>query len=169
MNNSRMKCNRNLRFIVDRMHGDLARWLRILGYDTYYSSNLTDYRIIQIASRTGRIIVSRDRGLVAWARRRGLKAFLITGVEPEEKLAELAKHTRMCLDFDPRLSRCPMCNNKLVKIGRDKVEGKVPPRVLEEHSEFWYCTKCGKVYWMGSHWRDILDRLEKAKKMISNY
>jgi hypothetical protein len=50
---------------------------------------------------------------------------------------------------------------------RDKVKGKVPPKVYEEHEEFWFCSKCNKIYWIGSHWRDILYRLEKAKRLTS--
>jgi len=162
-----VNCNRNVKFIVDRMHGDLARWLRILGYDTLYSPNLSDYRIILIARRTGRIIATRDRGLVAWARRKGLKAYIISGVEPEEKLGELAQYTHICIEFDPGRTRCPLCNNKLVKITKDEVRGIVPPKVYEEHDEFWYCSRCGKAYWIGSHWRDIFSRLEKAKRLTS--
>jgi uncharacterized protein with PIN domain len=160
-------CNRNVKFIVDRMHGDLARWLRILGYDTLYSPNLSDYRIIQIARRSRRIIITRDRGLVAWARRKGLKAYMISGIEPEEKLGEVALYTNICLKFDPDKTRCPLCNTKLTIIPKDKVKGKVPPKVYEEHEEFWFCSKCNKIYWIGSHWRDILYRLEKAKRLTS--
>ncbi len=159
------RCRRDARFIVDRMHGDLARWLRILGYDTLYSPSFTDYKIFQIARSTGRIIVTRDKGLTNWARRKGVRAYLVSGVEPEDKLSELARLVGICLDLDPERTRCPLCNTPLRKAGRREVEGRVPQAVLESSETFWVCPRCGKVYWVGSHWRDILSRLDKAKRL----
>jgi uncharacterized protein with PIN domain len=163
------------RFIVDTMLGDLARWLRILGYDTYYSSRLDDWEIIRRAEREGRIIVTMDRGLYNRARRRGLRAVRITTFGAAERLAELALHVPIRLEADPSRSRCPECGAPL-RLVRDKeaLRGRVPPAALEAYDTFYVCTRCGRVYWEGSHWcnirrllaeaREILDRLKAAAR-----
>ncbi|MCE4617396.1 MAG: Mut7-C RNAse domain-containing protein [Desulfurococcales archaeon] len=160
------KCKRDVRFIVDKMHGDLVRWLRILGYNTLYMSNAGDKEIAEKAASSHRILVSRDKGLVHRARKLGVRAYLITGVEPEDKLAELALYTGICLDYDEERTRCPECNTPLRVVDKGEVKGRVPPRVYEEYDRFLVCPNCGKVYWYGSHWIDIRRRLESARQQL---
>ncbi len=154
-------------FIVDSMLGHLAKWLRILGYDTLYSSSYADWQILRIAEKTGRTIVTGDRGLYWRARKRGLNAILIEEQEKVARLAELAAKARIKLELDPRRSRCPVCNGELVEV-RDKrvVADRVPPQSLEANSVFYVCTKCGKVYWEGSHWRNMRRVVEEAKRLL---
>ena len=63
-----------MKFIVDGMLGRLAKWLRILGYDTAYFPHLDDNQLVRLARAEGRLLLTRDRGL---ARRRGLQYLLI--------------------------------------------------------------------------------------------
>ncbi len=156
-------------FIVDSMLGHLAKWLRILGYDTLYSSSYSDWQILRIAEKTGRTIVTGDRGLYWRARKRGLNAILIEEQEKVSRLAELAAKARIRLELDPRRSRCPVCNGELVEV-RDKrvVSGRVPPQSLEANNVFYVCTRCGKVYWEGSHWRNMRRLIEEAKRLLGD-
>ncbi len=57
------------RFLVDAMLGRLARWLRLLGYDSVYFIHTADAELVRLARADGRIILTRDHGL---ARRRGV-------------------------------------------------------------------------------------------------
>ncbi|MEB2837394.1 MAG: Mut7-C RNAse domain-containing protein [Desulfurococcales archaeon] len=154
------------RFIVDTMLGDLARWLRILGYDTHYSSRLEDWEILRIAEEEGRVIVTMDKGLYSRARRRGLRAVLITTFHTPERLAELSLRVPIRLEADPSRSRCPECNSPLVRVtDKSRLRGRVPPRALEAYDEFYVCPRCGRVYWIGSHWRNIRRVLEEAREL----
>lgn len=152
------------RFIVDSMLGSLARWLRILGYDTLYARDWHDSRILEVAAREDRVIVTRDRGLYNRARRRNLRAVYVTS-NVTRSLAILAQSVGLRLDVEPSRSRCPHCNALLREAGRDEVKGCVPPRVLELYDKFWVCTRCGQVYWMGGHWKGITQTLQEAMRL----
>jgi uncharacterized protein with PIN domain len=153
-------------FIVDTMLGDLARWLRLLGYDTEYSSRLEDWEILKRAEEEGRIVVTMDKGLYSRARRRGLSSVLITSFGIAERLAELSLWVPVELEADPSRSRCPECNSPLVPVrDKSKLKGRVPPAALEAYEVFYVCPRCGKVYWEGSHWRNIRRVLEEAREV----
>jgi uncharacterized protein with PIN domain len=147
------------------MLGDLARWLRLLGYDTIYARGFPDSRIVRLALEEGRIIVTRDRGLYLRARRRGAMAVLVRGCDTAERLAHLHRELGVRLYVDPDESRCPICNGTLARVDREFVRGRVPHAVYATYSEFWVCSRCGQVYWRGGHWRGIEATLAKAKSL----
>ncbi len=157
------------KFIVDAMLGDVARWLRLMGYDTLYAGNKRDNEIIAIAEKEGRVIVTRDRGLYWRAKKRGLEAVILDSrSEVAEKIAMLARRTgiRVPEEIDPSVSRCPVCNGVLVEVSRDEVRGAVPEKVLNSYDKFWRCSSCGKIYWRGSHWKGITLTLKEARRML---
>lgn len=139
---------KNTKFIVDAMLGKLATWLRILGYDTYYSNNIEDWKIIKIATEEKRIILTRDRGLYLRAKKKGLECFLVPlDYNIVDLLAILSIKYNIDLNADIEVSRCSECNGILNKIQENK----------------WKCSKCGKEYWKGLHWRTIREILIKAE------
>lgn len=155
------------RFIVDTMLGDLAKWLRIMGYDVIYYKDYEDHQIIEAASLGGRIILTRDRGLFRKARKASVRAVLIESIDIAERIAEVAKKTGIEIRADPRKSRCPECNGILDKVtDKQKVRERVPPVALSTYSEFYVCAKCGNVYWEGSHWENIRRRIEEARQAL---
>ncbi len=153
------------RFIVDTMLGRLARWLRILGYDTVYHRRLEDWKILKIASEENRIIITRDTGLHRRALNKGLKSILLEPDDMAERLALIAYLTGIRLYIDLDRTRCPICNTPLLRVSKKDVKDKVPRKVYELHDDFWICPRCGKVYWMGSHWRMIEKILEDARRI----
>lgn len=170
------------RFIVDAMLGDLARWLRMLGYDTKYSRNYEDWQLIKIAIEEDRILLTRDIGLFRRAnttfRKEGknnLRAFHLEWGDIEDVLANLATllkkklNMELKLDIDPRDTRCPICNSQLrYTTSLIEIAGRVPEVIANRYREFWICMKCGKVYWRGRHWITIEEKLRKAKEKLSS-
>jgi uncharacterized protein with PIN domain len=67
------------------------------------------------------------------------------------------------LDFSNTLSRCSVCNVLIVGVDRAEVEHKVPPRVIEIQNEFWKCPSCSRVYWRGTHWDQMMQRIRLLK------
>ncbi|WP_440059828.1 Mut7-C RNAse domain-containing protein [Thermogladius sp. 4427co] len=157
--------NTEQRFIVDNMLGSVARWLRLLGYDTRYDRRLEDWRILRIAKEEDRVIVTRDRGLHRRALKNGLRSIYIENVEDISAiLAYLAVVAGIRLSVELDKTRCPLCNGELMKVGKELVKGKVPERVYKLYNDFWVCSRCGNVYWVGSHWRKIEEILAKARE-----
>jgi uncharacterized protein with PIN domain len=157
-----------LRFIADTMLVEVARWLRILGYDTLYSRTYTDKQLLMTALRTGRILLTRDRGLYIRARKKGARVVFIESDKITYRLAELLYKVKgLKYEPDPAKSRCPECNSPLVVV-RDKsrVKDRVPPGALNTYGVFYLCPRCGRVYWEGGHWRNIRRIVEEAKRLV---
>lgn len=148
------------RFVVDTMLGTLARWLRVLGYDTVYFGQARDRALRQVAIQEDRVLVTRDRRLALLARPR---ACLITAEELDDQLAELVAALGLATDEERWLSRCLDCNTPLTPRTQDEVRGRVPERVLATHRAFFDCPGCGKVYWPGSHAARMLERLSRLR------
>lgn len=159
-----MKDDSEPRFIVDTMLGSIARWLRILGYDTVYDKDADDWQIIRRAEVEKRIIVTRDRALHNKAVKNGLRSILLWEDEVEKRLAHIALLTGIRLGVDFARTRCPEDNTPLIKVDKEEVKEKVPPRVYRVHNDFWICPRCGKVYWIGRHWKMIDATLSRSRE-----
>ena len=146
----------DLRFLVDSMHGYVARWLRIMGYDTIYLNSVEDNDAVQLAL-SGRVLVTSDAELAKTAEKKGVEVVLIKGLTEEEALRLLVE--RFKLYFKEDSLRCTVCNGELEPVSREEVR-KTPgaPRNVDL---FWRCRVCGKLYWRGSHWRNISRQILK--------
>jgi uncharacterized protein with PIN domain len=142
------------KFAADEMLGSLSRWLRIMGYDTTYEKDMEDSEILRLAEAEGRILLTRDKDLVRRARGKGL---YIESDNLSEQLRQVFES--FGLKMDETLTRCTVCNGDLETVGPIEVRDVVPFGALENNDEFYRCKRCGKIYWKGSHWDNILDRL----------
>ena len=145
------------RFSVDEMLGSLARWLRIMGYDTIYHKDQTDTEIVNAASEEKRFLLTRDKEL---AFRAGDRALLIEDDDVMEQLRQVSEVVGVSLDEN--LTRCTVCNGELEVLTSREARDLVPEGALKSNDEFHRCVECGKVYWKGSHWVDIRARLESV-------
>ena len=145
------------KFLADEMLGTLARWLRIMGYDTEYARDMADDEILQHAAKGDRFILTRDREL---ARRAGGRAMLVRSDDGAEQLEDVVR--RFGLEFDENRTRCTMCNSELAPVTPEEASEQVPPRVLERHNEFLACPSCGRMYWKGTHWTGIREHINEA-------
>lgn len=145
------------------MLGRLAKWLRVLGYDTVFSPSLDDPDLARIARAEGRVLLTRDTAL---ARRRGLRAILIRSDRPREQLLQVAAALDLSL-AGVTLPRCLRCNSALIDVDREAVAGLVPPYVLATHTAFRRCPQCGRVYWRGTHWQRIQESIKELGEQIN--
>ena len=149
-----------MKFLCDRMFGTLAKWLRICGFDTFYANaKLTDDELLEIAKKENRKLITRDKELFWTGKRENLNVIKITSTELDEQLRQVLQGAS--LDNSLVLSRCLLCNSSLDSIKKDEVKGKVPPKVFEQHETFWYCPRCNKIYWRGTHYKDMLKKIDE--------
>lgn len=151
--------------VIDSMCGRLARWLRMLGFNTHYDREVDDVKLLSKVKDGGGLLITRDASLHRRALKEGLSSILLKSSNHAEQLATLANELKSKFKFDPDSSRCPACNSLLRKVSRDEVMGKVPEKSFKLYSVFWVCTRCNKVYWQGSHWPGILKVLKKVESM----
>ncbi len=142
-----------MKLLCDHMLGSLAKWLRFMGYDTEYPRPLDDTALIAQARSEDRVLLTRDKELAA----RCPGAVRVRSDVLEEQVREVASALGLRL-VDP-LSRCSLCNGLLVPVPLESVRELLPQGVRERHQEFWQCPRCRKVYWQGSHWDKMVERL----------
>jgi len=151
------------KFILDAMLGNLAKWLRMLGYYVIYSPESRDEELLDRALKEGFMVITKDRGLFKRALKRGAKAYLLTSKTNWEALAELSVSLGIELELNPFRTRCPKCNGELKLVPSDEFKEVLPPGVIINNKLVWMCEDCGSFYWMGSHYKSISRILSKAK------
>lgn len=140
------------RFIADSMLGKLARWLRILGFDTLYFRGMDDRKLMERALDEGRCLLTRDTRLAA-AGKDGLKTLFIESDSWREQLREVLGAFKCSpVGF---LTRCLICNSSLEKTDPEGAAGLAPEYILSTHRVFYRCPSCRKVFWPGSHLADM--------------
>ncbi|MBW3571156.1 MAG: Mut7-C RNAse domain-containing protein [Gemmatimonadetes bacterium] len=147
------------RFAADAMLGRLARWLRTLGFDTAYDPAVHDPELVALAAAEGRVLLTRDRHLVAHLRPE--RAGLITDDAPLDQLRQVV--AACALAPPPALfSRCPVCNAQLRPATEDEAATLVPAASRALPGPVSRCPGCARVYWEGSHTRRMRQALSRA-------
>lgn len=150
-------------FVVDAMLGTLATRMRILGFDAVCYHDTADSLILRKSKEEGRVILTQDREL---ARLGGESAYFVLGKRLDEQLREVLDRFGLEVSVDAIFSRCSLCNTVLERAPRESVIGRVPARVARTYEDFYRCPACGKIYWKGGHFDQILRSLEKARQPI---
>ena len=145
------------RFIADVHLGKLANTLRLLGFDTSFDSDWDDDEIIERSNSEQRMILTRDLGLL----KNGASCYgyWIRSTDPDKQITELFNRFELSSSVAP-FTRCMKCNGLLTKVEKETVQEKVPPKVQEWHSDYWQCTNCKQVYWQGSHFKDLQQKVD---------
>ncbi len=144
-----------MKLLCDHMLGTLAKWLRFMGYDTAYPGPLDDTQLLALARAEGRVLLTRDKELAS----RSPDALRVRSDDLEEQIREVASALGLRI-VDP-LSRCSLCNAVLLPVAPEAVRDLVPEGVRTRHQAFWQCPACRKVYWQGSHWDKMVERLNR--------
>ncbi|MBN1326731.1 MAG: Mut7-C RNAse domain-containing protein [Candidatus Cloacimonetes bacterium] len=144
------------KFILTENLNKLAKWLRILGYDAALFKAISFSALIRTAINDDRIVLTRSRKQADsnyhFPRR------LIRSDDHLEQLKEL--QDLIVFDRSAIFSRCSLCNRILFEIDKEKIKNLVPEYVYQNWNEFRICRKCGKIYWTGSHFDNIIRFLE---------
>lgn len=126
-----------------------------MGYDTAYPDPMEDRDLMAKAREEDRFLLTRDKELAS--RFRGA-AIYVRSDDLEGQIREVAG--ALPLEVIDPLSRCSLCNTAIVEVSPESVRGLVPDGVLDRQREFWRCPTCGKVYWKGTHWDKMIERLQ---------
>ena len=154
-----------MNFIADKTLGKLAKWLRILGYDTVYwrSDDLTG--LLSRAQEEGRALITKDTKL--YQERESVRALLIREDNPFLQIQEVVRHFRLSLNKEMLFSRCLTCNALLEEVVPEEVKEEVPDYIYHTHHAFSRCPSCRKVYWAGSHYGHMATVVERLQEETS--
>lgn len=146
-----------MKFFADDMLGKLAKWLRILGYDTLYYNYIPDDELLSIAQSEERLILTRDTRLI---KRRLAKSYLL--IRHDDWPSQL-KQTVAELGLDAQahlLTRCCLCNQLLMAVEKTKIKTCIPPYVYQTQSRFKQCPLCSHIYWPATRVANIIKQVE---------
>jgi uncharacterized protein with PIN domain len=145
------------------MLGTLAKWMRIFGLDTFYASGeMDDSELVEICKNEKRALITRDKDLIIIARRENIKTIEIKSTDINVQIRMIISDIK--IDSKKFLSRCILCNSKVIDIKKIEVKGKVPERVYKNNKKFWYCKNCDKIYWKGSHFENMIEKINEIEK-----
>ena len=136
------------RFVLDGHLGRLAAYLRMVGMDALYWNDTTDEALARISSEEGRILLTRDRGLLK--RSIVTHGYLLRSTNPRTQLVEVLRRYDLYDRLAP-LTRCLACNGRLRSVAKETIAHRLPPETRRLHDEFRLCESCGQVFWGGSH------------------
>ena len=121
-----------MKILCDQMLGTLAKWLRILGFDTFYANaEMSDEDLLGIAKGENRAIFTRDKELIIRGKKKNLNVILIETTDLDLQIKQVLKHVN--IDESAVLSRCTICNTVLDTVEKNKIQGKVPIKVFENN------------------------------------
>ncbi len=146
-------------FAAEKTLGKLAKWLRLLGFDTLCESEVAADEFIE-KLENDRILLTRTRRI----RRKSTicKSIFVHSDQWAEQLKQIILELGLKAAQTRPFSRCLHCNIPIVSTEKDSLWGRVPDYIFETHDHFLTCPKCGKVYWSGSH-------TERGLKMAQNF
>jgi uncharacterized protein len=148
-----------MKFICDTMLGKLAKYLRIVGIDASYSNATSWSRIISAAVSEQRTILTRRTDPLPSEHHAA--RFFIKSNYPLEQLQDVIRHFSLQADSSRFFTRCLECNRLLEPVEKASIADCVPPYVFNTENGFARCPQCAKIYWKGTHYGNMLKRLEK--------
>jgi len=146
-------------FVADCMLGRLAKWLRILGFDVLYFSKAEDRELVAIARSEGRVLLTRDTGLIEKTARRPNRLF-IRSDDWQDQIVQVLDELELWDEVRAN-TRCIACNLPLKPLPRERAKNLVTPYVGEHASSFAVCPGCSRVFWQGTHYGDMERRIGK--------
>jgi len=149
---------RRTRFILDVHLGKLARYLRMLGFDSLYDPTWHDEEIIDRSLAERRIILTRDLGILK--QNRVTHGYWLRRHRPLAQLREVVRALDLRSQVRP-FTRCMECNGRIAPVAREDIRGVIDERIRQRYLEFARCVRCRRVYWKGSHYRRMLELTER--------
>ncbi len=142
-----------VKLLLDNHLGRLARYLRLLGFDTlYFNDQLNDEQLAELSYNERRVLLSRDRGLLK--RKQVVHGYCLRTKDPRQQLKSVIVRFKLA-DLIQPWSRCLRCNGNLRNVPKKTVMDRLEPKTKLYFDEFHQCASCKQVYWQGSHYTKL--------------
>jgi uncharacterized protein with PIN domain len=150
-----------MKFIVDCMLGKLAKWLKILGFDALFFNKIEDDDLLSRARKEKRILLTRDTGLIEKAK--DVETLFLESEEWRDQVKQVLNKFSLWERVNPH-TRCIDCNVELKDLAKKDAKNLVTPFVYKHADSFALCPGCGRVFWRGSHFKDMEFKIEEILK-----
>ena len=143
-------------FAAEKTLGRLAKWLRLLGFDTLYEIELRDKPFVE-SLEYERILLTRTELIRNRFASRPL--IFIESDHLEQQLGQIFSELGLNAAQTRPFSRCLQCNVPIVGIAKAELWGRIPDHIFEMHDHFSRCPECERIFWSGSHTRRSLEKI----------
>ena len=162
--------SRETKFLVGGSLGRLARFFRIMGYDTLYEEKKEERDLAKHSRAEGRIIITKAQDIAMKALGESLGIIKLSSkvTDFNTQLALVSK-CGVIIETHQKNYRCTDCNSELQFFKKEDIEKMslkklIPEQSWEINDRFYYCKQCNKMYWVGTHWQKIKLTIKKAKE-----
>lgn len=150
-----MEFKKNIEFICDSMFGKLAKWLRMAGYSAIFlKDNKRKDFIKNINLSENQILITKDSKLLNLSS----NIFFLDKIYVKEQFEIIIKEFK--LDFNNAFTICMECNHPLKSADKEENREKIPEYVYKNFNDFNICENCGRLYWQGSHYKEMKKKLQ---------
>ncbi len=148
----------DIAFFCDAGLGGLARWLRAAGYRAAWEPRIADEVLLRKARETGATILTTDSMLME---RRLLRDSVIAALWLPPSFGSLEQLKKVFCEFGLSVGspRCMSCGGNLARADKEELRERIPPRTYRWLNDYFVCAKCGKLFWHGTHWLRIQEKL----------
>jgi uncharacterized protein with PIN domain len=150
---------RHTRFVVDANLGRLARYLRLLGFDSEYSQRISDSELVDLSIAEHRLLLTRDIGILKHG---GLThGYFVRSQDARTQVVEVLARFDLFDSVTP-LTRCANCNGILSRVDKQKIAYRLEASTRAHYDDYWVCERCDNVYWRGAH----IERIERFVQQV---
>ena len=148
------------KFIADNMLGKIAKYLRMLGYNTIFPPPPKTDVLIKLAQQEDRVVLTRSSQLKQIDLANQL-IFYLKATHFEPQFRKIYNYFDLYFNPDRTFTRCLQCNTPLKTVKKNMIIDQIPPQVKSNFDHFKKCETCFKIYWQGSHTDRMLDQLRQ--------
>ena len=148
----------NYSFAAERTLGRLAKWLRLLGYDTVFELEIGTNRFLDGLSPEY-ILLTRTESVRDTCSSHRL--IFIESNDLNDQLRQIIRELGIVLEDIEPFTRCLECNATIKQVAKTEISGQVPDYIWETNEVFQKCPNCKRVYWPGSHAKRSVQRIEE--------
>ncbi|MHA2103431.1 MAG: Mut7-C RNAse domain-containing protein [Candidatus Hodarchaeales archaeon] len=150
--------------LIDANLGKLARHLRFYGISVFFNKEMDHISLEKIAN-------DHNINLLTTAKIHRMKDYCLQipvkfRTDLILQLNYISKNFHFDRLFDLDKTRCGLCNTLLSEIIDENKINNLPIKTKEfyfetsKNKKIWYCSKCKKYYWEGTHWKQITSKIK---------
>ncbi len=149
------------------MLGNIARKLRLIGFDCKYFATINHDQLLSIAKIENRILVTRDYSMANICKKQNISVIEIFNADEISQIVEICKKINLnkC-KIDMNNTRCTTCNGIIWPIEKEKIIDRIPDKVVQNIQQFWICNSCDHVYWEGTHIRNLQKFIDEINERL---
>lgn len=155
------------KFLADAMLGNIARKLRLLGFDCKYFATINHDQLLSTAKIENRILVTKDHNIANICKKQNIPVIELFNTDEIGQIVEIYKKASLdkCkIDMDN--IRCTICNGTIQSIEREKITSHIPDKVAQNMKQFWICNSCNHIYWEGTHIRNLQKFIDETNERL---